>query len=819
MKKYTYIVGSAIAGVLLLTASCASALTGTWSFTSGVPTTTPDRISSIDPEVRANNFVATSTTATSSFAGYILGGASNFVVTPQGKVGIGTTNPTYTLIVSPGTFDQNVLSIGGIGNQRMTVIGSPAFSSGVITLGDVNGNDLGEKLTLTDSSGAINMSSSVGANNFIVTRFGNSGFGTSSPGSLLSLGNTGNDTINLNTLATSTFGSGLNIRTGCYAINGTCLSTSGGGSTGNSKWATTTAGNAIIPNSAIAVGIGSSTPRATLSIGTTTQGSGLVSLLAVASSTNKTLFTVLGNGNVGIGTANPLFPFDVVNQSTGFRLFDVQPDGSVTVERGLLTVNDGFSATDPNSGCRAIVTGNDGNSDVQLGDIDGCRIGSFLDVSPGANTATFNGMGVAIQGGYGTGNSLDVVGGANIGTSSTATTLTVGGTVRADTFQSDSANSILALNGNAVFKATVDLQNVFVGQATGNTTVTGFNNTAIGYGTMNAITTGTNNFGAGVLTFAACTSCTNNVGNGVQTLSGLISGQGNIGIGTFALDSETTNSFNIGVGFAALFSADSYGNTAIGHQAGRLITSGQLDTFIGFNSGEHSGAGSAGASAGDLLQSAAINQSTALGYGSVVNCSNCFVLGSVASGDTVDVGIGTTSPYAHLDLVGAAGQTRPLFQISSLSATFSTTTQLILTSTGSLGIGTSTPSAALSVQSNSSTGNAFVVATSSGNNVGGMDNDGHTFTSGPAPAISSCGTGTGTVVGDDQSGTITTATAATACTMTFSKAYKKTPTCTVTDNSLVGFADISTISTSAVTFGISSALTGGNLYYQCTYHQ
>lgn len=136
-----------------------------------------------------------------------------------------------------------------------------------------------------------------------------------------------------------------------------------------------------------------------------------------------------------------------------------------------------------------------------------------------------------------------------------------------------------------------------------------------------------------------------------------------------------------------------------------------------------------------------------------------------------------------------------------------------------LGIGTTTPYAALSVGSTTNSLLAFVVATSTGNDIGGYDNDGHRFSSGPSPTISSCGTGTGTVVGDDQSGTVTTATAATACTVTFSKAYQKTPICTVTDNSLVGFADVSSISTTAVTFGISSALTGGNLYYNCTYHR
>ncbi len=57
------------------------------------------------------------------------------------------------------------------------------------------------------------------------------GLGTSTPGTQLSIGNTGNNTINLSTSATSTFGTGINIRGGCYAINGTCISGGSGSGT------------------------------------------------------------------------------------------------------------------------------------------------------------------------------------------------------------------------------------------------------------------------------------------------------------------------------------------------------------------------------------------------------------------------------------------------------------------------------------------------------------------------------------------------------------------------------------------------------------
>lgn len=152
------------------------------------------------------------------------------------------------------------------------------------------------------------------------------------------------------------------------------------------------------------------------------------------------------------------------------------------------------------------------------------------------------------------------------------------------------------------------------------------------------------------------------------------------------------------------------------------------------------------------------------------------------------------------------------------SGVYSGTDMLTILSSGNTGIGSTSPFARLSVASTAGTDPFAVATSSSATLVFGIDQDGHLYSAGPAPAVSSCGTGSGSVVGDDQSGTITTATAATACTVTFSHSYAATPVCTVSDNSLVGFADISSISASAVTFGISSALTGGNLYYACSYH-
>jgi len=63
---------------------------------------------------------------------------------------------------------------------------------------------------------------------------GRLGLGTTTPGTNLSIGDTGNSTVNISATATSTFGSGINVLTGCFAVNGTCVGGGSGSGTVNS---------------------------------------------------------------------------------------------------------------------------------------------------------------------------------------------------------------------------------------------------------------------------------------------------------------------------------------------------------------------------------------------------------------------------------------------------------------------------------------------------------------------------------------------------------------------------------------------------------
>lgn len=167
----------------------------------------------------------------------------------------------------------------------------------------------------------------------------------------------------------------------------------------------------------------------------------------------------------------------------------------------------------------------------------------------------------------------------------------------------------------------------------------------------------------------------------------------------------------------------------------------------------------------------------------------------------------------------AGGPFSPDVQLSRVASGTLAIQALNSATTALFGIGSTTPYATLSVLSGAGTGVAFAVSTTSGQNIGGYDNDGHRFTAGYTPVISTCGTGSPSITGDDQTGTITTGTAATACTMTFAKPYAVTPVCNFNDNSSTIPGDISAISTTAVTFALGAGLSGGNLYYSCAYHR
>lgn len=163
---------------------------------------------------------------------------------------------------------------------------------------------------------------------------------------------------------------------------------------------------------------------------------------------------------------------------------------------------------------------------------------------------------------------------------------------------------------------------------------------------------------------------------------------------------------------------------------------------------------------------------------------------------------------------------------------------------GNIGIGTTTPFGALSIATTSSaafvisdafntidalfstastTGSIFTVAATTSPSIGSpvklfdVDQYGHlTASSTPAtPTISTCGTGSpamGTNANDD-TGNFVTGTSASACTITFGRAYATTPTVVVSDSNTTAVVDVSAVSTTGFTVSMASALSAVTVYY------
>lgn len=192
------------------------------------------------------------------------------------------------------------------------------------------------------------------------------------------------------------------------------------------------------------------------------------------------------------------------------------------------------------------------------------------------------------------------------------------------------------------------------------------------------------------------------------------------------------------------------------------------------------------------------------------------------------VGLGTTSPLAFFTISNKVASAVSPFLVATSSSGVATTTVLQVDSNGNLlagfngsriGLGTTTPFAYLS---GVSSGILFALASSSTAGsalpVYEIDNKGHVITSGGSTSVSSCGTSA--VSGNDKNGTVTlTGVALTACTINFAQTYAATPECIVTLNTLASVADVSAISTSAFTVGLSVGLNSGSIYYFCQQHQ
>jgi trimeric autotransporter adhesin len=239
--------------------------------------------------------------------------------------------------------------------------------------------------------------------------------------------------------------------------------------------------------------------------------------------------------------------------------------------------------------------------------------------------------------------------------------------------------------------------NTAVGVSALNNTTSGNNNVAIGMNAMQANTTGNTNIAIGYAAMQNAQSGTSNIVIGEEAGYSNASGNLNIAIGYQAMRSNQNRSNNVAIGTRALFyngtgvpandlvsaldntavgdsamywNFGGYGNTAmgvsalynsvgfnnvaVGKNAALNTTTGNKNVAIGRSALELNTTGSSNTAIGDSANVGVNNltNATAIGANARVDVSNAMVLGSIngINGATAStkVGIGTTTPTASL---------------------------------------------------------------------------------------------------------------------------------------------------------------------------